>query len=298
MASLWERLPREVSIRGGMTRFFRYQTPSPCGRSAEFFGIEVEEIGHIPADLVAWELTPRQWTVWKGGSGGPVITWREEIQWLWLEHATPNTWHLGEFTARGPAAMNPDDDSRPLLLTGHAPVLPGKAPPDEVRLVAYDPAWPARFQEFAEWLGRTLGPETALRIEHFGSTAIPGMPAKPIIDILVEIPSFEAAKPRVLPRLLDPEWEYWWYAEKITLIRRDGPLGQRTHHIHLAPKGHAVWAGIGFRDYLRQNPADAHRYAELKHQLAAAHHDDREAYTQAKSEFVQRINALTSPRRV
>lgn len=292
MASLCQRLPREIPSRGGMTRFLRYEAMADGRPRLEFFGMEVERIGEIPSDLVVWELTEREWTVWRSSPDGPAVAWQEEIQWRWLEKARSAAWWLGEFEARGPDAQSSAGGRRPLLLVGHAPVAPGMGVADDVRLVDYDPAWPRKFEEFAGWLRTTLGPETAMRVEHFGSTAIPGMPAKPIIDVLVEVPSFEVAKSRALPRLLGPEWEYWWYGDKITLVRRCRPFGERTHHVHLAPRGHAAWDELGFRDYLRRNPAEADRYAQLKRRLATDHCADREAYTQGKSEFVRRISGL------
>ena len=164
-------------------------------------------------------------------------------------------------------------------------------PRDEVALVDYDPEWPEQYRRMADWLQQCLGSELALRIEHYGSTAIPGMSAKPIVDILVEVPSFRAAKERVLPLLNEESWEYWWYSDHMIFIKRSGLAGVRTHHVHLAPRQHVIWQGIAFRDYLRAHPEYALRYEDLKRQLARSCSSDREAYTAAKTEFVKEVTA-------
>ena len=297
LASMFERLPREVCGDGAMTRLVRYETPPHSRPHVEFVGVEVKQTGRVAGDLIIWELSPDVCTVWRGGKAGETPAWREEIHWFWRETSVKTAWVLGEFKACGPDGWQSNRDPQPFLLTGCAPILPGVTAPDQVELVEHNPAWRDCFEAFASCLASELGPQVAQRIEHFGSTAIPGIPAKPIIDVLVEIPSFEQAKRVALPRLLGPEWEYWWYDDKITLVRREGLLGRCTHHVHMAPRGHEVWQGIAFRDYLRRNRADARRYADLKQQLAAAHADDREAYTRQKSAFVKDISRKVEGRR-
>jgi GrpB-like predicted nucleotidyltransferase (UPF0157 family) len=120
---------------------------------------------------------------------------------------------------------------------------------------------------------------------------VPGIPAKPIIDILVEIPSFAEAKERALPLLNDVSWEYWWYDNHMVFFKRETPMGKRTHHVHMAPQRHEVWAGLVFRDYIRSHPEAAARYSELKRRLAVEHRADREGYTDAKSAFVRQATA-------
>jgi GrpB-like predicted nucleotidyltransferase (UPF0157 family) len=139
-------------------------------------------------------------------------------------------------------------------------------------------------------LREQLDPDIALRLAHYGSTAIPGMPAKPIIDILVEIPSFSAGRQRALTVMNDPAWEFWLYSGHMVLFRREECMGRRTHHVHLAPAGHDLWKGLAFRDYLRAHPEDAARYAALKRELAQTYRDDRERYTRMKTQFIEEIN--------
>lgn len=90
---------------------------------------------------------------------------------------------------------------------------------DQVELSGYDPAWPEQYSRFSDWLTTTIGPDIILRTEHYGSTAIPGMPAKPVIDILVEIPSFQEARKRLLPLCDTLKWEYWFNGHITCIIR-------------------------------------------------------------------------------
>jgi GrpB-like predicted nucleotidyltransferase (UPF0157 family) len=170
---------------------------------------------------------------------------------------------------------------------------------DDIHLVPYDPRWPEMFRAEADRLRKLLGDDVFLRVEHVGSTAVPGMSAKPVIDMLVEVPSFELARQVVLPKLTAPEWDYFWRDDRppghMMFIHRDS-AGVRTHHVHMAPAGHALWERIAFRDYLCAHPEEARRYEQLKHRLAAEHRGDREAYTDGKAEYVGRVTAMALAR--
>lgn len=162
---------------------------------------------------------------------------------------------------------------------------------EDVALRAYDPRWPGLFE--AE-RGRllVLFHDDFIAVEHIGSTAVPGMAAKPVIDILAGVPSMAAARALVAPlcaqgytasaefnaSLADRQWLMRW-AE-----------GHRTHHLHLVVHGGEVWAQrLRFRDALRADAALAARYAALKADLAARHPGDREAYTEGKAAFVRAV---------
>ena len=162
-------------------------------------------------------------------------------------------------------------------------------PDDEVHLVDYDPKWRRQYDDFSRWLTDYLGHDVVLGVHHIGSTAIPQMPAKPIIDVLVEIRSFAEAKPRVLPALNMEQWEYWFYKGKLTFIKRDGVNGRRTHHVHMMPRGEGFASSLAFRDHMRSHAEDALRYAALKRELADEHRADRESYTDAKAAFIDEI---------
>ena len=269
IASMFERLPKEVRQSRDLTRLIGYEAVGLHGDRLRFFGIEADGIEDLPDDLVAWDLGDHDWTIWQAQAGQLSKVSEEKIAWAWLD--TPDSGRrLGEFRACGPSAPagSRADAARDFHLFAHLYLARRRSGfRDEVSLVDYDPSWPAQFAEFATWLREAVGSEVARRIEHYGSTAIPGMPAKPILDVLVEIPSFAEARARVLPRLNDPCWEYWWYADHMVFFRRREVMGERTAHVHLAPAGHELWRGLAFRDHLRSHPVDAARYAALKREL-------------------------------
>ena len=159
---------------------------------------------------------------------------------------------------------------------------------EDVALHPYDPQGPARFQAERDRL-LALFPTQLLDVQHFGSTAIPGMPAKPIIDLLGGVASMAVADALMVPLL---QSHYTTSAEfNTTLTDRRWLMrwadGRRTHHLHLVVMGNAEWLRrLRFRDALRVDPSLAERYAQLKSELVAKHRADREAYTQAKTEFV------------
>jgi GrpB-like predicted nucleotidyltransferase (UPF0157 family) len=286
---MFQRLPKQVTHAGRVSRFVGYERPGIEGDHLRFFGIEVDAIDDLPDGTTAWELSDREWTVWEPRNARKAIVWQERIAWEWLDRSASGTGRrMGEFVARGP--VNAGCEARPFWMFSNSYVdLLRDEFRDDIYLVDYDPSWPAQFDEMADWLRTRLGTDVALRVEHYGSTAIPGMPAKPVIDILVEVPSFAEAKKRVLPCLNEETWEYWWYAGHMVFFKRKELMGERTHHVHLAPCGHAFWDGLPFRDYLRSHAEDAARYAALKRQLAERHRKDREAYTDSKSEFVREV---------
>jgi len=286
---LFDRLPREIRSRGDALRFVGYESRQKEGGSVRFLGVEVESFDHnIPAGMFGWELTDTRWTIWRDNQGDLAADWQEDIRWLWRSGRDSGT--TGEFSAYGPGGWGRNGMPRDMLMVANAHFpAGGGGPRDDVQLVDYDPSWLCQYSEMAEWLHSELGETIAMRVEHYGSTAIEGMPAKPVVDILVEIPSFQAAKKRAIPLMNGREWEYWWYSGHMVFIKRREYMGRRTHHIHLAPREHEIWKGLAFRDYLKSHPDEARRYADLKRHLAAAHQHDREAYTDAKSAFVTGI---------
>lgn len=163
---------------------------------------------------------------------------------------------------------------------------------DEIVLVDYDPRWPEMFSQEAETLRRILPPSLLLRVEHFGSTSVPGLAAKPIIDILVSVSSLEDARRDAVPALEELGYSYWAANPDIThmfLVKGLPPNGPRTHHIHMVTKDHPLWERLLFSEYLRRHPDEAGHYAALKQTLMTQFPDDREAYTQGKTEFVAEV---------
>lgn len=161
---------------------------------------------------------------------------------------------------------------------------------EPVELSEYDPEWPALFEAEADALHAILPPESTGRIEHIGSTAVPGLAAKPIIDILIETPSLQRVQEEIAPILTARGYEFFWRPGPDALawfIKRD-EAGARTHHIHFMTPGRGFQDRISFRDHLRTNPAAASAYAELKRKAAAAHGNDRRAYAAAKTDFIRK----------
>lgn len=165
--------------------------------------------------------------------------------------------------------------------------------PAPVVIVRYDPTWPARFKAERERLQGLVGPATA-RIEHVGSTAVPGLGAKPIIDILVGVHSLTAFEARI-PSLEKAGFEYIAEHERVLPDRRflAWPTPPpREVHVHAVEIGTPFWVDhLRFRDRLRADPALAAAYDTLKRRLAAEHGRDREAYTEAKAPFI--LDVLT-----
>ena len=151
---------------------------------------------------------------------------------------------------------------------------------ERVEVVSYDPRWPEMFAREREHLARCLPSDLIGRIEHFGSTAVPGLAAKPIIDMLVEVVDLGETRRRIAPLL--ESGGYAWF------IKRD-ESGARTHHIHMVESHFEHWNGLLFRDWLRDHPEDAARYGRLKMELARRYGSDRVAYTRAKGAFISEI---------
>ena len=173
------------------------------------------------------------------------------------------------------------------------------APAEPIVIAEHDPAWATLFEEEKARLLEAIG-EWAATIEHVGSTAVPGLAAKPVIDIGVALRSFEDALLCITP-LVTLGYRCMGafgipgriFFRKLT--DRPAP-GQtlngvaRTNQIHMYERGH--WedvAHILFRDYLRAHPETAREYERLKRDLAARHGGDVEAYADAKSAFVRGI---------
>ncbi len=160
-----------------------------------------------------------------------------------------------------------------------------------VELVAYDPGWPARFAQERVLLEQALGPWLAGPIEHIGSTAIPGMPAKPVIDIMAPVAGLDAARPAIAAAEAIGYVHYPYCADVMHWFCKPS-AAHRTHHLHLVPYGSRLWQErLAFRDCLRGDDALAAEYGALKAALAQRHRTDREAYTDAKGPFVARVLA-------
>src|ERR1044072_5186805 len=131
----------------------------------------------------------------------------------------------------------------------------------------------------------SIGPWIEGGIHHVGSTAVPGLDAKPVIDILVGVEGLDSSRPCIEP-LAELDYLYAPYlVEQMHWFCKPDP-SRRTHHLHLIPAGSTRFRDeLAFRDRLRADSEVAAEYAELKHQLGARFENDREAYTDAKASF-------------
>ena len=162
-------------------------------------------------------------------------------------------------------------------------------PADEpIRIAPYDPEWPARFDRECDLLRGAIGTWVIGDIHHVGSTAVPGLDAKPIVDILVGVEDLATSRACFGP-LAELEYLFAPYLpEEMHWFCKPDP-SRRTHHLHLVPRDSLRYRDeLAFRDRLRSNPEQARDYAELKHRLAVRFEFDREGYTDAKADFIQR----------
>lgn len=168
------------------------------------------------------------------------------------------------------------------------PPAQGKA---AVALVAYDASWPRMFNDERADLKHVLGPWLVGEIEHIGSTAVAGLNAKPMIDIMAPVRNLYDSRAAID---MAATLGYCYFPYRPTEMHwpcKPSPAF-RTHHLHLVPEDSARWRQrLAFRDALRENPALAAEYAALKHRLAKQFRDGREAYTEAKSGFVNQVLA-------
>ena len=163
---------------------------------------------------------------------------------------------------------------------------------EEISIAPYDPRWPELYENEAAFLQRKLPRSVVLKIEHFGSTAVPGLAAKPVIDVLVQVSSLEETKEQIVPILEAEGYDYFWRTDVSPAYawfnKRDSE-GKRTHHIHIVEADSKLWERLHFRDYLREFPEEAKRYAELKQSLTEKHPNDRIAYTEGKAEYIMAL---------
>lgn len=174
---------------------------------------------------------------------------------------------------------------------------------EAVHLSAYDSCWPDRATDYADELQQVLGPWLLVPIEHVGSTAVPGIVAKPVIDLMAQVTDTDAVVDQAGDALDEMNWRYvppelddrpWRrFFAKVTADDQ-----HRLAHLHLMSVGTVRWdQQLRFRDALRANPVLREEYAAIKSQLATAYPDDRERYTDEKASFVTRVmRDLDTPR--
>lgn len=174
---------------------------------------------------------------------------------------------------------------------------------ETVALSLYDPNWPKLFVNEKQHLISCFPGGPISRVEHFGSTAVPGLVAKPIVDMLIGVTSLAETRKTIVPELERQGYDYFWRPTSgddvppwyAWFIKRDRESGTRTHHLHMVEqtsKFEQHWERLLFRDYLIANPSIASEYGRLKSSLCHAFENDRVEYTHQKAEFVTRITEL------
>ena len=167
-----------------------------------------------------------------------------------------------------------------------------RPPHHRVAVVPYDPLWPREFVTASTEMASAMGPNL-IDIHHIGSTSIPEIHAKPVIDMLAVVADLDAVDERT------PEIERLGYEamgefgiEGRRYFRRDDASGQRTHQVHAFREGSAhVQRHLAFRDFMRAHPKVADQYGELKRTLAEAHPNDMDAYMDGKDSFIKEVEA-------
>ncbi|MFC3995386.1 GrpB family protein [Nocardiopsis sediminis] len=163
---------------------------------------------------------------------------------------------------------------------------------ERVELSTPDPRWAGAARLEAERLAHLLAPWLAGGVEHIGSTAVPGLAAKPVIDLMAAVTGIDEAAREAGDRRAADGWHHvpppldgrpW----RRFYVKPDESGLRRRAHLHILEQGHPRWADqLAFRDALRADPGLRRAYTELKRRLAREHPDDRERYTDAKSAFV------------
>lgn len=158
-----------------------------------------------------------------------------------------------------------------------------------IEVLPYNEDWPQQFEREKNRIAASLKPWIVGGIEHVGSTAVEGLAAKPIIDMMVGVSSLDDSM-AAIPVVEALGYHYWPYKpHEMHWFCFPSPA-IRTHHLHLVPFDSELWnARLLFRQTLRANHEVAASYATLKKNLARKFRNDREAYTMAKSEFIAQI---------
>ncbi|HET7027006.1 MAG TPA: GrpB family protein [Candidatus Limnocylindrales bacterium] len=201
----------------------------------------------------------------------------------------PPPWDALSAALAGGAAAPPRSDAEIRTVSvGEPQVLD-----DQILLVAYEPEWPALFAREAERIRRILG-SRVLRLEHVGSTAVPGLSAKPVIDILLVVPdstnepayASDLEREGYVLRIREPDW----YEHRLF----KGPDTNINLHVFSPDAREEIERMIRFRDLLRSNPAERDRYEQRKRELASRTWRYVQHYADAKSGVIESILARTA----
>jgi GrpB-like predicted nucleotidyltransferase (UPF0157 family) len=157
--------------------------------------------------------------------------------------------------------------------------------PEPVEVVDYDPTWPDEYERLKLRVLDALR-DNVVRIEHVGSTAVPGLAAKPIVDLYAVVLDLDRASEQLSAIGYTPQGDLGVHGR----IGFDWPAGEKRHHLYICRPDHAgLDSVVRFRDRMRSTPNKALEYADLKRELAARHRNDRDAYALGKSHFIEEV---------
>jgi GrpB-like predicted nucleotidyltransferase (UPF0157 family) len=279
--------PRSAPAPGASAQAASAQAASAQAASAQAASAQgTAAARRLPPHLARW-LAAAGIT----GAEDPVAAWRRLRE---AEGRRVTVVDLYELVAasRGLAARDlPRDERRRLAESAMSVTMPGftliagtERVGDSLEIVPYDTDWPLQYDRWRRLVGRALG-VSALRIEHVGSTSVPGLSAKPVIDIQVSVADV-GDEARYLPPL-EAAGLQLRSRDDLRRFLRPLPGQPRNVHVHVCAAGGA-WERehVLFRDYLRAHPAARDDYARVKWAAVADWHDDRWAYTEAKTGII------------
>ncbi|RYE27379.1 MAG: GrpB family protein [Sphingobacteriaceae bacterium] len=164
-----------------------------------------------------------------------------------------------------------------------------------IEISQYDSNWPKLYEEERQLIEKNIDPTLFSRIEHFGSTSVPGLSSENTIDILMAVEFEDTSTHEIIEQMKKIGYEFNWQNEgannHMVFIKGYDPEDpkQQTYHIHAAPENHSLWNRIHFRNYLITHPEVAQVYEELKKSLANKYKHERVEYRIAKTEFIKEI---------
>jgi putative glutamine amidotransferase len=217
----------------------------------------------------------------------PRATWMVGVQWHPEETAEDDPAQQSLFAALSLLARLRGSRAKPGESEGRSRVY---------EIVPYDPAWTSRFETESTRIGEALG-DQVVRLEHVGSTSVPGLGAKPVVDIQVSVRTMVPRATYVEPLVrLGYRWALDPWTDEHEFFSRDVD-GQRAFHLHVCEQG-SEWEvrHLAFRDWLRNHPEDAAAYERLKRDLAERHPRDTYTYNDAKTAFIQELEARATVR--
>jgi putative glutamine amidotransferase len=217
----------------------------------------------------------------------PRATWMVGVQWHPEETAEHDPAQQSLFDALSLLARLRGSRAKPGAREGRSRAF---------EIKPYDPGWPRRFETESARIAAALG-DQVVRVEHVGSTAVPGLGAKPVVDIQVSVRSMVPRATYVEPLVqLGYRWALDPWTDEHEFFSRD-VNGQRAFHVHVCGQG-SEWEQrhLAFRDRLRNHPGDAAAYERLKRDLAERHPRDTYTYTDEKTAFIREVEARIAVR--